>query len=148
LEEEKKSLERRINMYRITPRLQPLLGEVYIPQDLSNLSHAALKRLYQEIQDQMNVHFREKYVEGFFKMSMEGIEKGCEFFIKGVEWQGMAEMATSDECIEQFQPELSQIAIELSDNMIPGPKSRLTLKMLQFIKTFYDLHKSKQQQEQ
>lgn len=140
-EDERRLLEKKICMYRVNPRMRTMLGDLEIPYDLSGHSMPAIRRLYQDIQDQLNIHFREQYVEGFFRMGMDGIEKGCEFFMQGVEWKGMAEMACDPEHIETFQPELSQIAVELSDSMIPGPKLRLGMKVLQFVKAFYEERK-------
>lgn len=131
--------ERKIRMYNKNPRLRKMLGDMFIPDNLQRLSDKEIDDLYSEIQDLLNFSFRDTYATGIFNMCFTGVEKACELFVKDVEWKGLAEFAADQENREEFEPELSEMAIELSDSLIPSAKWRLLLKIVNFTVAYREL---------
>lgn len=155
-DEERRVLERKVRMYAENPRLAKILGKDFvIPENLDRLTDDALKSLYQRIQDRLNFGFREQYVARLLGFAFMGIEKTFDMVVKDSEMEGLAEAAQDPVNMLEFEPELSQLAIEISDDMIPSPKWRLALKIAQFVMAFHEAKKQgkmyeekKQQQQQ
>jgi len=76
--------------------------------------------------------------EIFVKRGLESLlnfgEMGLVDMLKLEHWRGVSDAIMSDE--EALQPELEELAIELSDSYVPGPKLRLALKIANIAQEF------------
>lgn len=133
-EKRRAQLIKKIRMYKAHRHLREYFMEIDVPLKLDNLSDADLEGIYASMLMALECNFRETQVRSMFEMVFVGIEKACSMFIHDVEWQGLAEAACEN--IDSFDPELSQVAVELSDSLIPDPKLRLAFKMFTFASNF------------
>jgi hypothetical protein len=72
-------------------------------------------------------------VQGFNKIEYIGLKKDC---------------LTSDDFLESIEPELEEIAIEMSDSWVPSPHVRLLMKVSTAILNFHEMKQQKLYQDE
>lgn len=137
-EHDRRDLERKVRGYRMNPKLRARLGDLDIPENLSRMSDSALRELYDEIQFQMNFAFRQIYVDKLFGVFFKGIEKAAVAWTQTEEFLGLEQAAVENK--EEFEPELSEFANEISDSFIPGVKGRMFMKMVNFTMAYQEAY--------
>lgn len=133
-DDERAILYRKVNEYLRSPYLNPL-----IPKDIKAPSEKAtvteLKGIYASIKGALLGEAKRAYVLTLFD---NVVADGGEFFflnfLKDSTKLGLSDHLKNNK--ELFQPELEELAIELSDSYIPGPQARILLKLVSFVQNY------------
>lgn len=94
-----------------------------------------LEEVYTRIVNALRSTFKRRMVEQGFRAFLTGSEKFMVQFLQYENLAGIADAAYENK-EDLFEPELSELAIELDNSMVPGPKLRLGLKLVEFASAF------------
>lgn len=141
---------RKIKMYFLKKKTREMLYDMEAPDEdwYRKASIKEMDDMLTDISMRLNIHFRDSMVQQVFVLALNGIEKGFQMFAKDVEMKGMAEIAKDPELLKEycgeenyFEPELSELAAEISDDMIPNAKMRMLFKLATFSMMVYEIRK-------
>jgi hypothetical protein len=133
-DDERALLYRKVTEYLRSPYLAPL-----IPKDIKAPSEKAtvaeLKGIYASIKGALLGEAKRSFVLNMFdNVVADGGEYFFLNFLQDSSKLGLSNYLKSNK--ELFQPELEELAIELSDNYIPGPQARIVLKLISFVQGY------------
>lgn len=97
-------------------------------------SMETLLALYESIKTARNRSAKRVIVNNLFDSILQGVEIGAVGILHWHHWQGLADDLSANK--DDFQPELEELAIEMSNSWVPDAKSRLALKVLQRMKKY------------
>jgi len=130
--EQRSKEQERVELYsKITHRFHSKYIAKFIPDDIkppkATDSLESLQALDRTLVGFMHRASKEIMVERMFEGFLNAGEMGLVAFLKMDHARGLAAKILEDK--EAFQPELEEIAIELSDSYIPSAKMRLLMKV-------------------
>lgn len=119
----------KVNSYLTSKPLAP-----YIPAGIKPPSEGAslevLEATYTQIMNGLKAAYKRRMVMTMFNKGSKTLESIMVNFFQLEHARGLADAMKEQE--EDFQPELEELALELDEGLIPGPKVRLGVKMLEF----------------
>lgn len=130
---DRSSLFVKVHGYLTSKPLQP-----YIPPGIKMPTEGAsievLEATYKQIQDGLKAAYKRKMVDSMFGRVAEAGEAAMIHLFHLDYAYGLADALKDSK--EDFQPELEELALEMDESMVPGPKIRLGLKLLEFVDGF------------
>lgn len=138
--------------YLEKPRMRMIIGE-NICEELEDLlrgnqklmSVEVLQKMHERILRRLRSKCKQVVID---RMFIEGLKGGEFAMVNFLHWDYM--IGFSKEAIrnrEEFEPELTELAIELSEGWVPGPKVRLAMKIWGFVQEYQRLHHGKVHQQ-
>lgn len=132
IEQKSREVERSELYSKITHRFHSKYIAKFIPDDIkppkATDSLESLQALDKTLVGFMHRASKEIMVQRIFEGFVQGGELGLVQFLKMDHARGLAAAILEDK--EAFQPELEEIAIELSDSYVPSAKMRLLMKVV------------------
>jgi len=121
-------LHRIINDYLNSQYLGPKLGHITAPHESASLD--VLNQTIASIKTTIAGETKRLLVNSMFTKGVQGAEEFFVQFLKVESLEGVSGVIADD--MENFQPELEEIAIEMGDDWIPSAKMRLFWKVIDF----------------
>lgn len=97
-------------------------------------SMETLLAIYESIKTSKNRAAKRLIVENLFDSILQGVELGAVGILHWNHFLGLAEDLKSNR--DDFQPELEELAIEMSNSWVPDAKGRLALKVFRRMKKY------------
>ena len=149
IEQKSRETERAELYSKITHRFHSKYIAKFIPDDIkppkATDSLESLQALDKTLVGFMHRASKEIMVQRIFEGFIQGGELGLVQFLKMDHARGLAAKILEDK--EAFQPELEEIAIEMSDSYVPSAKMRLLMKVVHVATEFLNnpVHSSNEQ---
>lgn len=131
-EDEGVELRRKVKAYLGNPKFGEMLAEVKEPGPKA--SDVEWKAAYEHIAEVMKASYKELMVRTMFDSGCKAAETVMVQFLQMEAMQGVGAHMTAHR--DKFEPELTEIAIELSNSWVPGPVPRLVFKMFNELQEF------------
>lgn len=132
-DKEQAELRRKVTDYLENPKFNGIFnGRVILPGKTADDLH--WKTAYEQIISTMKSKYKEAMVRTMFTRGCDVTETILVRFMKMSEYQGLGREITSNAAF--FEPELTEIAIEMNNDWVPGPMPRLLLKLAEQISKF------------
>lgn len=129
-------LWKKIDSYMESEYLGPALTNLHPPS--RSASYPVVKAFLETINQKLFANYKRAFVNKMFTQGLVLTERAAVLFLQWDHLSGCAAEMLNDP--EQFQPELEEIAIELSDGWIPSAKTRLMFKV---ISAFLEIEESR-----
>lgn len=131
-EDEMVEVRRKVESYLRHPKFQELLRGVAAPK--SSASDVEWRSALEQIYTTMKAAYKDMMVTMMFEQGCTVAETVMVEFLKMEDKRGLAPSMVAHR--GDFEPELSEIAIELANNWVPGPHVRLLGKVARYMMAY------------
>jgi len=131
-EEDGVELRRKVKAYLANPKFQELFAGVREPEPKG--TDQDWKVCYEQIGEILRSTYKEMMVRTMFESGCQAAETVMVQMLQMDRMTGLRDHMVTHR--DRFEPELTEIAIELSNSWVPGPIPRLLFKMFQELKEF------------
>lgn len=146
-------IHRQIIEYMDSPYFKDLLGDFERPKPPPINNYQTLLSMKNTLKAVLLKGHRTMFVEQMFQYALVGTEFSLVELAKQSHFTGLTSVALQAQGAPDahgrrqpyFQPELEEIAIELSNNWIPDPKVRLAFKLVGLLSNIHAAHKMQEQ---
>jgi len=125
-------LRRKVKAYLSNPKFQSLFQSIQEPGPKA--TDADWRTCYEQIAEVLKSTYKEMLVRTMFEGGCQAAETVMVTLLQMEQMTGLKDHMVSHR--DKFEPELTEIAIELSNNWVPGPIPRLMFKMFNELKEF------------
>lgn len=130
---EESDLRRKVTDYLENKRLKHLFAHIPLPG--RNASHIEWQSAYEKILSAMKSSYKDQMVSVFFNQGTNVAESVLVSFLNKSEYMGLSTHLQSHR--DLFEPELSELAIEMPNHYVPGPSIRLLIKLSEAITSYH-----------
>lgn len=131
-EEEHVEVRRKVNAYLKNPKFAEMFRGVTMPE--GKATDADWRAKYAEIQETLKATYKEAMVAQMFVGGARATETVMINFLGMHQMTGFADDVVAHR--GDFEPELTELAIEMSNSWVPGPVPRLMFKMFTHLEKY------------
>lgn len=135
-------IKRKVKQYLTEPKFGDQFAEVKMPGPKA--SDAEWLSAWDQLQAILKSTYKQAMVRIMFQSGCKASETVMVSFLGMAQFEGLEKDVMSN--IDDFEPELTEIAIELSNSWVPGPIPRLAMKVMNHLQKF-STQKSSQKSE-
>lgn len=133
-EDEMVEIRRKVHDYLTDPKFKEMLGSIDLPE--SKAKDLEWRAAYESINATLKSTYKKVMVRTMFESGCQVSEAVMVQFLSMDRMMGLTDDIMSN--IGDFEPELTELAIELSNGWVPGPTPRLLMKLFSRIKKYGD----------
>lgn len=133
-EDEMVEIRRKVHDYLTDPKFKEMLGSIDLPE--SKAKDLEWRAAYESINATLKSTYKRVMVRTMFESGCQVSEAVMVQFLSMDRMMGLTDDIMSN--IGDFEPELTELAIELSNGWVPGPTPRLLMKLFSRIKKYGD----------
>jgi len=131
-EDEMVELRRKVRTYLSKPQFKNLLSEIDLPGPKS--SDADWRGCYESINETLKGSYKELMIRTMFQTGCKASETVMVQFLSMNQFTGLSDDILAH--MDDFEPELTELAIEMSNGWVPGPVPRLLMKFMNKIQKY------------
>lgn len=133
-DQEQTEIRRKVTDYLSNPKFTDTFKGIKISTNATDLDYTAT---YEKILGAMKSKYKEAMVRMMFERGADVTEAFMVSFLQKSEYLGIGTSMKTN--IDAFEPELTELAIEMPNNWVPGPFIRLALKFSDFTAQYHTM---------